>query len=145
MEFEDIPAAIQSQLGTNNSQIINTLVSDLIHNSLDKDEVRLSDEAGQAMKELLEENVARIYRSEKIRRYENSVKNSLEGLFEALMRAMADREKTARSQNSVYQGLLKFVAEYPDKNTSDVQIVVDYIAGMTDSYATSCYEKIYWI
>ena len=31
------------------------------------------------------------------------------------------------------------------RHTSDVQIVVDYIAGMTDSYATSCYEKIYWI
>lgn len=145
MEFEDIPSAIQSRLGTNNSQIINTLVSDLIHNSLDKDEIRLSDEAGEAMKELLEQNVARIYRSEKIRRYENSVKNSLEGLFEALMGAMADREKTARSLNPVFQGLMKFVAEYPDKNTSDVQMVVDYIAGMTDSFATSCYEKIYWI
>lgn len=145
MEFEDIPAAIQSQLGTNNSQIINTLVSDLIHNSLDKDEVRLSDEAGQAMKELLEENVARIYRSEKIRRYENSVKNSLEGLFEALMGAMTDREKTARSMNPVFQGLIKFISEYPDKNTSDVQMVVDYIAGMTDSFATTCYENIYWI
>ena len=145
MEFEDIPSAIQSRLGTNNSQIINTLVSDLIHNSLDKDEIRLSDDAGEAMKELLEQNVARIYRSEKIRRYENSVKNSLEGLFEALMGAMADREKTARSLNPVFQGLMKFVAEYPDKNTSDVQMVVDYIAGMTDSFATSCYEKIYWI
>ncbi|MBR5425714.1 MAG: HD domain-containing protein [Clostridiales bacterium] len=145
MEFEDIPSAIQSQLGTNNSQIINTLVSDLIHNSLDKDEIRLSDEAGQAMKELLEENVARIYRSEKIRRYENSVKNSLEGLFEALMGAMSDREKTARSTNPVFRGLMEFVSEYPDKNASNVQMVVDYIAGMTDSFATTCYENIYWI
>ncbi|MBO7564024.1 MAG: HD domain-containing protein [Clostridiales bacterium] len=145
MEFEDIPTEIKSQLGTTNSQIINTLVGDLIHNSLDKDEIRLSDEAGQAMKELLEENVARIYRSEKIRRYENTMKNSLEGLFEALMGAMADKEKTAKSDNPVLEELTKFIADYPDKSASDVQIVVDYIAGMTDSYATTCYESIYWI
>ena len=121
------------------------MVSDLIHNSLDKDEIRLSDEAGMAMKELLEENVARIYRSEKIKRYENTVKNLLEGLFEALMGAMTDPEKTGRSTNPAYRNLMKFLEEYPDKSASDVQIVVDYIAGMTDSYATTSYEDIYWI
>lgn len=145
MEFEDIPEEIKSTLGSTNSQIINTLVGDLIHNSLDKDEICLSSEAGQAMKELLEENVSRIYRSEKVRRYEATVRNSLEGLFEALMSAMADKEKMARSTNLAMEGLCKFISDYPDKEASDVQIVVDYIAGMTDSYATKSYESIYWI
>ena len=145
MEFDDIAPEIQSTLGSTNSQIINTLVGDLIHNSLNKDEICLSSEAGQAMEELLKENVARIYRSDKVRRYENTVKNSLEGLFEGLMAAMADKEKMARSKNGVMEGLTKFIADYPDKSASDVQIVVDYIAGMTDSYATSSYESIYWI
>lgn len=145
MEFEDIAPAITSRLGKTNSQIINTLVGDLIHNSLDKDEIRLSDEAGEAMKELLEENVARIYRSEKINRYEETVKNAIEGLFEALMAAMKDKEKAAASGNSVFTNLAHYAQNYPRKDTSDTQIVVDYIAGMTDSYAMSCYEKIYWI
>lgn len=145
MEMEDIPHAITSTLGSTNSQIINTLVRNLIHNSLDKDEIRLSDEAGQAMKELLEENVAQIYRSEKIRRYENTIKNALEGLFEGLMSAMQDKEKAARSNNTVFRDLAKYTRDYPIKNANDVQIVVDYISGMTDSYATACYEKIYWI
>lgn len=145
MEFEDIAPAITSRLGKTNSQIINTLVGDLIHNSLDKDEIRLSDEAGEAMKELLEENVARIYRSEKINRYEETVKNAIEGLFEALMAAMKDKEKAAASGNSVFMNMAHYAKNYPRKDTSDTQIVVDYIAGMTDSYAMSCYEKIYWI
>lgn len=145
MEMEDIPHAITSTLGSTNSQIINTLVRNLIHNSLDKDEIRLSDEAGQAMKELLEENVAQIYRSEKIRRYENTIKNALEGLFEGLMGAMQDKEKAARSNNTVYRDIAKYTRDYPIKGANDVQIVVDYISGMTDSYATACYEKIYWI
>jgi len=145
MEFEDIAPAITSRLGKTNSQIINTLVGDLIHNSLDKDEIRLSDDAGEAMKELLEENVARIYRSEKIKRYEETVKNSIEGLFEALMAAMKDKEKALASGNSVFEGMAKYALNYPDKNAGDTRMVVDYIAGMTDSFATSCYEKIYWI
>ena len=145
MEFEDIAPAITSRLGKTNSQIINTLVGDLIHNSLDKDEIRLSDEAGEAMKELLEENVARIYRSEKINRYEETVKNAIEGLFEALMAAMKDKEKAAASGNSVFTNMAHYAQNYPRKDTGDTQIVVDYIAGMTDSYAMSCYEKIYWI
>lgn len=145
MEFEDIAPAITSRLGKTNSQIINTLVEDLIHNSLDKDEIRLSDEAGEAMKELLEVNVSRIYRSEKINRYEATVKNSIEGLFEALMGAMKDKEKAAASGNSVFEGMARYAANYPKKDVSDTQMVVDYIAGMTDSFATSCYEKIYWI
>jgi len=145
MEMEDIPRAITSTLGSTNSQIINTLVRNLIHNSLDKDEIRLSDEAGQAMKELLEENVAQIYRSEKIRRYENTIKNALEGLFEGLMGAMQDKEKAARSNNTVFRDIAKYTRDYPIKGANDVQIVVDYISGMTDSYATACYEKIYWI
>lgn len=145
MEFEDIAPAIKSQLGTTNSQIINTLVGDLIHNSLNRDEIRLSDEAGQAMEELLKENVARIYRSEKIRRYEETVKNSIEGIFEALMAAMKDKEKALASGNPVFEGMAKYAANYPVKAASDAQMVVDYIAGMTDSFATSCYEKIYWI
>ncbi|MBR2751757.1 MAG: HD domain-containing protein [Clostridiales bacterium] len=145
MEFEDIPPAITSRLGKNNSQIINTLVGDLIHNSLDKDEIRLSDEAGQAMRELLEENVARIYRSEKINRYEATVKNSIEGLFEALMAAMKDKEKALASGNSVFEGMAKYAKNYPLQDAGDTQMVIDYIAGMTDSFATSCYEKIYWV
>ena len=145
MEMEDIPRAITSTLGSTNSQIINTLVRNLIHNSLDKDEIRLSDEAGQAMKELLEENVTQIYRSEKIRRYENTIKNALEGLFEGLMGAMQDKEKAARSNNTVFRDIAKYTRDYPIKGANDVQIVVDYISGMTDSYATACYEKIYWI
>ena len=145
MEMEDIPHAITSTLGSTNPQIINTLVRNLIHNSLDKDEIRLSDEAGQAMKELLEENVAQIYRSEKIRRYENTIKNALEGLFEGLMGAMQDKEKAERSNNTVFRDIAKYTRDYPIKGANDVQIVVDYISGMTDSYATACYEKIYWI
>lgn len=145
LDFEDIAPAITTRLGSSNSQIINTLVGDCIHNSLNNDEIRLSSDAGQAMYELLTENVNRIYRSDKIKRYEASVKNTVEGLFDALMSSMADKEKARKSRNQVFEGLMRYYDMYPIKGANDARIVTDYIAGMTDPFATACYEKIYWV
>jgi len=145
MEFEDIPPAITSTLGTTNSQIIHTLVTDIIHNSLNKDSVVLSDESGQAMEALLKENVTRIYQSDKIKKYEIRVKTTMEGLFDAMMMAISDPEKAHASGNAVFTGLIEYVKGYPAENTSEVQMVTDYIAGMTDSFANKCYEAIYWV
>ena len=38
-----------------------------MHNSLNRDEIRLSEDAGEAMELLLRENVRRIYSSDKIK------------------------------------------------------------------------------
>lgn len=145
LEFEDIPPAITSRLGNTNARIINTLVADIVHNSLNRDEIRLSDDAGEAMEQLLRENVRRIYRSEKINRYEQTVRNTMEALFDALMSAMNDPELNARSGNPVYAGLFEYARGYPEGTAEKVRIVTDYIAGMTDSFATRCFEQIYWL
>lgn len=145
MEFEDLPPAISSALGTTNSQIIHRLVTDIIHHSLDKDAIILSDESGQAMEALLKENVRRIYQSDKIKRYELRVQTTVEGLFDALMAAVTDLPKAVASGNAVYSGFSAYVTSYPDPNASPLQMVTDYIAGMTDSFANKCYEAIYWV
>ena len=67
--IEDDPdSPCRRVLGRNNGEIINTLVIDLIENSFDREVIRLSDEKGQALKELIEENYSRIYRAHKIQR-----------------------------------------------------------------------------
>jgi len=145
LEFEDIPPAITSTLGSTNSQIIHTLVTDIIHNSLDKDGIILSDESGQAMEALLKENVQRIYQSDKIKKYEIRVKTTVEGLFDAMMNSLSDPQKALTSGNPVFTALADYRLCYPDPKASVVQIVTDYIAGMTDSFANKCYETIYWV
>jgi dGTPase len=145
MEFQDLPAAIRSSLGQTNSQIINSLVTDIVAGSLGQDAIGLSRERGESMEELLRENFAQIYRSDKISRYENMVKNVVQGLFDALRQALADPEKLAASENRVFRGFSRYLAErnYPAGET-DLQKTIDYIAGMTDPYATRCFEEIYW-
>jgi dGTPase len=145
MEFGDLPAAIRSSLGQTNSQIINTLVTDIVGNSIGQDAVGLSRERGESMEELLRENADLIYRSDKIRRYERMVHNVVEGLFDAFRQAIADMEKMAASENRVYRGFARYLAERQyAAATTDLQKVVDYVAGMTDPYATRCFEEIYW-
>jgi dGTPase len=145
MEFQDLPAAIRSSLGQTNSQIINSLVTDVVAHSLGRDEVGLSRERGESMEELLKENVELIYRSEKINRYENMVRNVIQGLFDALRRALADPEKMAASENRVFIGFARYLAErHYAAGESDLQKITDYIAGMTDPFATRCFEEIYW-
>lgn len=145
MEFDDMPAAIRTSLGKNNSEIINTLVTDIIANSRGLDAIILSQERGESMEELLHENVARIYRSDKIKRYEKMAQNTIEGLFDALHQALADPEKLSTSDNRVYRGFYRYLQErnYTSAD-SGWQKVVDYIAGMSDSFASKSFEDIYW-
>jgi dGTPase len=145
MEFGDLPADIRSSLGDTNSQIINSLVTDIVQNSMGRDAVCLSRERGESMEQLLEENAGLIYRSEKISRYEKMVRNVVEGLFDALIQAISDPEKLAANENRVYRGFDRYLSErnYP-ASLPDHQKVADYIAGMTDPYATRCFEEIYW-
>jgi dGTPase len=144
MEFDDLPAAIQSALGRTNGEIINTLVTDIIVNSRGQDAIILSPERGESMEELLRENVARIYRSDKIKRYEKMAQNVIEGLFDALRQALADPEKLASSDNRVYRAFSKYLNERQDPASDDLQKTVDYIAGMSDSFASKSFEDIYW-
>lgn len=145
MEFDELPEAIRTSLGKSNSEIINTLVTDIIANSHEQDAIVLSPERGESMQELLQDNVARIYQSDKINRYEKMARNVIEGLFEALRQALSDTEKLASSDNRVFRAFNKYLTErnYPS-DLPDAQKVTDYIAGMSDSFASKSFEDIYW-
>ncbi|MHB1452822.1 MAG: HD domain-containing protein [Saccharofermentanales bacterium] len=146
MEFEDIPRSVQSELGSTNGEIINTLVTDIISNSISDDRIALSSEKGEAMKSLLLDNVSRIYRSEKIKAYEKMAKLTVEGLFNALLTASSDPEKMRASRVKVYRMFSDYIDERQyGAGEPDVRKVVDFIAGMSDSFAQTCYEEIFWI
>jgi len=97
------------------------------------------------MKNLLKENVAKIYKSEKIKSYEKMAQNTVEGLFTALMAIAQDEEKLQASDIKTFKNYYEYITERECmKDDSTVQKVMDFIAGMTDSYAQKCYEEIYW-
>jgi dGTPase len=145
MAAEDIPRGIASTLGRTNGEIIDTLVTDVIRHSLDRDEVALGDEVGEAMEALLKENLKRIYLSEKIKRYEKTADNIVEGLFAALLPVALDPERPVDPSARVLRGFETYLRERRGgAGAPPAQRVADYIAGMTDGFAEKCYEEIYW-
>ena len=166
--YTDISREIREVLGSTNGAMINTLVIDLIENSYGKPCIQLSQECGEALRAMIEENNAFIYQSEMIKQYEKNATNTIEGLFKILYQytasiweelssaGPADQEEISEvalrkmsdsSENTVVRRLLRFIAEkgYGKHEVPPEQIVVDYIAGMTDGYALKTYEELYWI
>ena len=142
---EDIPLALRRALGCNNSEMINTLVTDIIRESQDQDAICLSKEIADALMELLALNVRQIYTSPKVLRYERIARQIIEGIFSALYDALADPEALAAKKDPVHLAFAAWLARYPFPEASAEVKLVDYIAGMTDAYATEAFHHLYQI
>jgi len=146
IDMNDIPLDIRNTLGHTNGEIINTLVIDIIENSFGRDCIRMSREKGEALASLIKENVRLIYQSEKIKRYEKTAENVIEGLFYDLLDKMRDFEELKNSDLNIYRKFYNFVVDKDyDETEPDEQKVVDFIAGMTDGFAIKCFDEIYWM
>lgn len=146
MDMNDISKEICEELGYTNGEIINTLVCDLIDNSYNKDCIQLSQNKGEALGKLINENVRLIYQADRIKRYEKTAENIIEGLFFDLMENADDLEKLENSDFKVYRKFFNFIQDigYGDGDLKE-QRVIDFIAGMTDNFALSCFDEIYWM
>ena len=142
----DVPA-VADGVGSSNSEIINFLVQDIIENSMDKGCIMMSDHAGDALEHTLNENVSKIYRAQKVQTYEKYCDVMLEGLFDAFYQAVLNLEKAKESKSSSIRKFAEFVTNHPEyKAGIDTPLpiyVSDYIAGMTDSFAVSCFNEMY--
>lgn len=145
MSFEDLPRAIRSELGRNNGEIVNSLVLDIVRSSRNKDAICLSSERAESMEALLNQNVSLIYQSAKIKRYEMLAKNMIQGLFEAYLQALEDPEKLARSQEEPLRHFAAYLEAYPDAEAGPEVKICDYIAGMSDHFATQSFNLLYQI
>lgn len=140
---DHVSSEVAKRLGTTNAEIINILVGDIVHSSLDKDEISMSKENFEALNEYLKSNLNGIYLAPKIKTYEDMVKLQIEAIFHAFMEAVEDIEKAAASPNEAVRSFAKFYIKHPEPDCPPVRKVVDYIAGMTDTYANACFDELY--
>ena len=139
-DFAPDAAAI---LGQSNSQVINTLVEDIINCSISRDEIRMSDTAAEALSKFLNTNVRQIYKARKVMVYEQTVEIMIRGLFDAFFSAASDLEASSHSKKKAIRSFAKFALVHPEPECPVAVKVTDYIAGMTDQFATDCFNELY--
>ena len=134
---EDIPEEITKKLGNTNAQIVNTLIMDVIVNSLDKPYLKFSEDIFESLIKLKEWNYKKIYSSE------DATKN-LEILEKAFNELYYIYLKKLENKNQIDNGLYTFIKERTEeykKNTHIKRIVIDYISGQTDKFFLKECEK----
>lgn len=136
LKKEELPKEITSVLGNNNREIINTIVTDIINNSLNKPYLLLSDDVYKALKALKNFNYKHIYdkanTKEQIKKYEEM----FNFLFQFFLNDLENKDK----ESIIYQDFLNNMNEEYKRKTKKTRIVIDYIAGMTDDYFIKQYN-----
>jgi len=124
----DIPRHLVAILGRWHATRIDRMVVDAVESSLtaDLDRISMSDEIMKAVVELRDFLYDRVYSNPS---------------------ALEERRKTEKIIRDLFHHLLKdskdYVKEYPPGDPLEKR-VGDFIAGMTDGYALSLYEKIFF-
>jgi dGTPase len=125
-------------------------VVDVIETSKRKGVISLSDEKFEVLQALYAFSVKKIYNHPEIQSYKDCSSRIIERLFEHLMKLIGthgwDFERYQRSallfERMFGNYLNKMTKIYEAENASNMHIIRDYIAGMTDGFAISCMEDI---
>ena len=125
----DLPFRSNMILGTTHSARINTLITDLVKNSMDQPVISMSPQIYEVMNELRDYMFQNIYH---IKSSAKTEELKAEGIIRNLFAAYC-RDPLLLPQNM--QPALK---EYGVE-----QAVCDYIAGMSDRYALKEYQKLF--
>lgn len=137
IERSDLPESISNVLGNTNSQIIDTLVEDLIIHSYDKPYLEFSKEIYVALKKLLDFNYKNIYSNPKKEDREEKYRGLFISSFESL------REDLAAKRGYIYDFYLSEMNKDYTKGNSSDRIIVDFIAGMTDKFFINQYKEAF--
>ena len=133
-------------IGTINAEIINNLEVNIIEHSYGKPYIMMDSEHYLGMKEAKKVNYEQIYKTEQISKVlDETVKPMMQNLYEKLLRDLKAGDKSS----PVFKHHIDFVsgnhyaAKTPYIETEPNQIVVDYMASMTDDYCTELYKFLF--
>lgn len=125
-------------LGSSNREVLGFLAQDIIRESYDKEAISISDEAFQALKIIRKFNFENIYFHPKLKVESEKIKTSYRLLFETLL----GEYKRSGKKSFLWTQFLENKSKRYLEETTDAHYVIDYIAGMTDTYFVKTVEKL---
>ncbi len=129
MTEEDIPDRFRKSLGGSTKERLDTLINDIIYQSIDSDEIHMSPDIKKEMEDL------------RHFMYENLYTDSI---------AKIEEKKVPVLLKILYQYYEQHIDEMPDEyvqlisnGEAEPRVVCDYISGMTDPYAVQKFEELF--
>ena len=128
LEPADLPKLVVAKIGNDTSHMITAMVSDMIRTSAPAKDIQLSPDMQVAMQEFREFMFQRVYHSPRLAR---------------------EREQAGFVLKQLYEYFWKNPSKLPvefcqrEERWGREQIVIDYVAGLTDSYAVQLFNDIY--
>ena len=139
LDRNDIPKHIKDVLGNTNGELVNTIVMNIIKNSINKNYIKMSDDVFNALNELLKFNYEHIYALANTKQDIEILKEKFRKLFELYYRQLEDKQ----IEEDIYVVFLNTMCDSYLNRTSNVRKVIDYIAGMTDDFFNNQYNKYF--
>lgn len=125
-----MPDIFFKALGYTHGQRINTMITDVIKNSMDKNKITMSEEIAHYTKELRDFLFENVYYNKTAKSEEDKTKFIIEKIFEYYTKN--------------FELLPDFYLQIYNENNLEKNVIIkDYIAGMTDRYAMKIFEDLY--
>ncbi len=141
LKKEELPKGVKKDLGENNTDIINSLVTDIIINSYIRDEIVYSSNIAERVFELKQFNTEKIYKNPSLKAKKTRFKKAFVYLFDKFL----DDLKKGNEDSLIFKEWIfnrgKNKGENYVNGNLPEQVIVDYIASMTDRYFNSTYIK----
>jgi len=137
----DLPTEVVEVLGTSNSEMVNTIVVDIIKNSMDKNYISMSKIIYNALQSLINFNYENIY----LKANTETQLEKIDKMFESLFDLYYDQVSNNNKKEDIYTMFLNGMSQNYNENTTTARKVIDYISGMTDNFFIEQYKKYFLV
>lgn len=134
---KEVPEEITSVLGTNNKEIVNTIILDIIKESLNKPYIAMSKGVYNALFKLKKFNSENIYKKSLSAEDKEYYRQGMNRLFKDYLTAIENQD----TSSVIYNLFLNNQSDSYKKATEPKRMVIDFIAGMTDDMFMSELKK----
>lgn len=130
LKESDIPSEYTDVLGNSTKERLNTMISDIIMNSIGKNDLAMSEPVRKAMTELRKFMFESLYLNPTAKSEEAKADKLITELYRYYV---ANTDKLPDTYK-------RFITEFDERPE---QVVCDYIAGMSDQYSISKFQEIF--
>ncbi len=127
---EDIPLEFRQKMGFSTRERLNTLIHNVIENSMQPGVIAMSTDMEESMKQLRAFMFAHVYTNPVAKGEEDKAVGMIQSLF-------------AYYSGHIEQMTEEYIDLIRDKGEDEQRVVCDYIAGMTDQYAREKFMELF--